>query len=79
MESKIIIGSYKDVEGCTERTLLKNSIRCKLCGEIIQSKFTDELVICRCGFVSVDGGLDSPRSIGDEKHIEYLYEFLVKF
>lgn len=79
MASKIIIGSYMDVEGYSETTLLKNSVRCKLCGEIIQSKHNYDHVFCRCGLVSVDGGLISPRSLGDEKDIEYLYEFLVKF
>lgn len=77
-ESKIIVGSYKAVEGYTEKTLLKSRVPCKLCGEIIQSKHNYDFVTWFFGFVSIDGGLIGPRCLGDESDIEYLYEFLNK-
>lgn len=36
--------------------IIKNAIRCKRCGEIIESKHTHDFVTCHCGAVSVDGG-----------------------
>ena len=78
MNTKIIIGSYESVKGYAEKMLLKNSVRCKLCGHVIESKHNYDFVSCFCGFVSIDGGLISPRCMGDEEDIEYLYEFLVK-
>lgn len=36
--------------------ILKNSIRCKKCGDIIESISVHDLVYCRCKAVFVDGG-----------------------
>ena len=36
--------------------IIKNAIRCKRCGEVIESQHTHDYVTCRCGAVSVDGG-----------------------
>lgn len=33
-----------------------NKIRCKLCGQTIESKHRHDMVTCYCGAVSVDGG-----------------------
>lgn len=33
-----------------------NRIRCKLCDEIIRSKNNNDMVYCKCGNASVDGG-----------------------
>lgn len=38
------------------KKILRNVIQCKNCGEIIESKDTHDLVTCKCGRVSVDGG-----------------------
>ena len=38
------------------KKILRNVIQCKNCGEIIESKYTHDLVTCKCGRVSVDGG-----------------------
>ena len=40
----------------TKRKIIKNSIECKNCGDIIESKFDHNLVECRCGACFVDGG-----------------------
>ena len=41
--------------------IIKNSIKCKHCGDIIVSKNTHDFVTCKCGCCSVDGGLDYLR------------------
>ena len=28
--------------------ILKNSIRCKICGEVLESKYTHDFVACKC-------------------------------
>lgn len=39
----------------------KNCIRCKKCGDVIESKSTHDFKACSCGTVSVDGGTDYLR------------------
>ena len=36
--------------------ILKNSIQCKYCSDIIESKTVHDFVTCSCGRCSVDGG-----------------------
>lgn len=36
--------------------ILKNSIRCKKCADVITSKGEHECVHCKCGAVFIDGG-----------------------
>ncbi len=43
--------------------ILKNSIKCNYCGDIIVSKHTHDLVSCKCGKCSVDGGNSYIRRI----------------
>lgn len=38
------------------RKIIKNSIQCNLCGDIIESEFDHNLVECTCGACFVDGG-----------------------
>ncbi len=38
------------------KRIIKNSIKCNLCGDIIVSKYTHDFVSCKCGGCSVDGG-----------------------
>ena len=38
------------------KKIIKNSIKCNLCGDIIVSKYTHNKVTCKCGACSVDGG-----------------------
>ena len=54
--------------------LVKNAIRCKKCGDIIESKYTHNFVTCSCGACSVDGGLDYLRRCGDPEDYEDLSE-----
>lgn len=41
--------------------LIKNSIRCKKCGDVIESNKINDLHKCSCGACSIDGGLMYPR------------------
>ncbi len=38
-----------------------NKIRCKSCGDIIESKNVHDYVQCKCGKVAVDGGKEYLR------------------
>ena len=41
--------------------IIKNAIRCNLCGDVIVSEHRHDYVTCRCGSCSVDGGADYLR------------------
>jgi hypothetical protein len=41
--------------------IIRNSIRCKICGDIIESRYRHEYVTCSCGACAVDGGHDYLR------------------
>ena len=41
--------------------IVKNAIRCNLCGDEIESKHRHDYVVCRCGACAVDGGHDYLR------------------
>jgi len=43
------------------KKIIVNAIKCKLCGEIIESTDRHQYVTCKCGACSVDGGLDYLR------------------
>lgn len=36
--------------------IIKNAIRCKICGDEIESTYRHDYVSCRCGACAVDGG-----------------------
>jgi phage FluMu protein Com len=36
--------------------IVHNRIRCKHCGDVIESKHTHHYVTCKCGKVACDGG-----------------------
>lgn len=54
--------------------ILKNRIRCKLCGDVIESKHVHNFVTCSCGACSVDGGQDYLRRCGNHDDWEDLTE-----
>lgn len=41
--------------------ILRNIIKCNLCGDIIESTYRHDFVTCKCGCCSVDGGTDYLR------------------
>lgn len=50
--------------------LIRNAIKCKHCGNIIESKYRHDFVTCSCGKVSIDGGLDYCRVTFTSKNPE---------
>lgn len=49
------------------KTILSNKIKCKKCGEIIESKTINDFRKCKCGAVAVDGGKTYLKRIGNEE------------
>lgn len=60
------------------KKIVSNKIKCKHCGDIIESKSVHNFVTCSCGKVSVDGGHDYLKrcfpSYPAEEHYEELSE-----
>lgn len=52
--------------------IISNKIKCKKCGDIIESKSTNDYKRCSCGAVAVDGGIDYLKRIGNEEDYEEL-------
>ncbi|MGF2565408.1 DUF7695 domain-containing protein [Ralstonia pseudosolanacearum] len=48
------------------RRLVRNRIKCNKCGDIIESTYTHDFVMCSCGACFVDGGHDYMRIGGNE-------------
>ena len=45
--------------------ITRNAIRCKKCGDIIESKSVHDFKFCSCGSCAVDGGHDYLRRCGN--------------
>ena len=41
------------------RKIKKNAAQCRLCGDIIESRYTHDFVMCKCKSCFVDGGLST--------------------
>lgn len=56
---------------------MRNRIRCRKCGETIESMYRHDFVMCKCGSVGVDGGPSSGyiRRMGNPADIEELEEW----
>lgn len=46
--------------------VIRNAAGCTLCGDAIESKSRHDFVVCKCGNLFVDGGLDYIRRGVDE-------------
>lgn len=46
--------------------IISNKIKCKKCGDIVESKSTNDYKRCSCGAVAVDGGIDYLKRVGNE-------------
>ena len=64
----------------TEKTkIISNKIRCKHCGDVIESKHRHDFVRCKCGKVAVDGGKSYLRRASQtepENDYEELSEYI---
>lgn len=47
--------------------IISNEIKCKKCGDVIESKSKNDYKRCSCGAVAVDGGKDYLKRIGNEE------------
>lgn len=60
-------------------TLIRNRIKCKHCGDVIESTHVHDFKYCGCGKVFVDGGREYCRcgfpSGNSEDHIEFMMEY----
>lgn len=56
------------------KRIITNKIRCKKCGDIIESKHRHDFVVCKCGAVAVDGGHDYLKRTGNYEDREELSE-----
>ena len=45
--------------------IIRNAIRCKKCGDIIESKTVHDFKFCSCGSCAVDGGLRRSGNLED--------------
>lgn len=45
--------------------IIRNAIRCKKCGDVIESKTFHDFKWCKCHSCAVDGGHDYLRRVGD--------------
>ena len=52
------------------RKIIINQAKCKVCGDIIQSKHRHDFVTCSCGSISVDGGLAYLKRSGFPVNLE---------
>lgn len=41
--------------------IIRNMVRCNHCGDVIESKYRHDYVVCKCGCCHVDGGHDYLR------------------
>ena len=57
--------------------IIVNKIKCKKCGDVIESTYRHDFKSCKCGAVAVDGGKDYLRRIGyEEDYEEYRKKYI---
>ena len=54
--------------------IIVNKIKCKKCGDVIESTYKHDFKFCKCGAVAVNGGKDYLRRVGYEEDYEELSE-----
>lgn len=52
--------------------IIRNAVKCRRCGCVVESLALHELVECHCGAVAVDGGLSCLRRLGRREDREEL-------
>lgn len=66
--------------------ILRNRIRCNLCGNVIESEYRHDMRWCECGAVAVDGGhsylkrsfVNSPKDYTELSEVVYTDEELAE-
>lgn len=59
------------------KVIVKNAIRCKCCGDVIESTYKHDYKSCSCGKCAVDGGHDYLRRCGNFDDMEELSKYEV--
>lgn len=54
------------------KKIMSNKVKCKLCGDIIESKNPQDYVECSCGKVGIGGGLNRLLRVGRVEDFEEL-------
>ena len=51
---------------------IKNSVKCKMCGQVIESKHITDYIACACGAVAVSGGavLNRKHCLSKDQYID---------
>lgn len=57
-----------------KRKIVRNRVRCKKCGDIIESKSVHDCVWCSCGAIFTDGGTDYIHRGGNPEDMEDMGE-----
>ena len=55
--------------------ITRNAVRCRRCGETIESRHRHDFKFCSCNGVAVDGGREYLRRVGDLELIEEMSEY----
>lgn len=58
-----------------KRKIIRNAAQCLSCNDIIVSTYRHDFVTCKCGKLSVDGGLEYIRRVGDFENSLDLSEY----
>lgn len=58
-----------------ERKIIRNRIKCKYCGDIIESISVHDFKFCSCGKVAIDGGKHYLKRTGNTNDWDELSEF----
>lgn len=61
------------------KKIKRNRIRCKCCGDIIESRQIYDFQQCSCKTVAVDGGLEYAKRIFPSNPAEKFYDELVEY
>ena len=56
------------------KRIIRNAAKCRLCGDVIESKRVHGRVECGCGAIAIEGGKQRLRRTGDMLAIEELSE-----
>lgn len=57
------------------KKIIKNMIKCRNCGDVIESVSVHDFKQCSCGKVAVDGGHNYLRRCGDPDEWEDMSEY----
>lgn len=52
------------------KKIIRNIMRCRKCGDVIESRYTHEMVWCKCNSVAIDGGKEYQRLTGERENID---------